>query len=100
MSRDSGAGAYVQSVGTMSVKSEVVLALVDAGLLLADLHENVIEERRRAEPVEVGRQPVRPERLVHEHEMLDRLLRLSDPAGRLEADAPAGLVEDVAARLE
>src|SRR3954451_4796147 len=100
MSRDSGAGAYVQSAGTMSVKGEVVRALVDAGLLLAQLHQDVVQQGRRAEAVEIGRQPVGAERLVHEDEMLDRLLRLPDAAGRLEPDLPARLVVDVAHRLE
>src|SRR3954447_3832299 len=97
---DSGAGAYVQSFGTgarsclrwISVKGEVVGSLVRAGLLLAELHEDVVQERRRAEPVEVGCEPVGAERLVHEHEVLDRLLRLADAACGLEADAPAGLL--------
>src|SRR5213083_313826 len=99
MSRDSGAGAYVHSLGTgarsclrsRSVKGEVVRALVHARLLLPQLHEAVVEERRRADSVAVGGQPVGPERLVHEHEMLDRLLRGADAAGGLEADDTARL---------
>ena len=52
MSRDSGAGAYVQSVGTgaRSLRfaraqsiGEVVLRLVGAGPLLAELHQDVVE---------------------------------------------------------
>src|SRR5207302_5250578 len=61
-SRASGAGAYVQSFGTgarscfrsSSVKREVVRALVGARALLAQLHQDVVEERRRAETIEVG----------------------------------------------
>src|SRR3954453_11737712 len=103
MSRDSGAGAYVQSVGTgarsclrsSSVNSEVVRALIPARLLLAELHEHVVQERRRADAVTVRREPVGAERLVHEDQMLDRVLRYADAPGRLEADDAAGLVVHV-----
>src|SRR6476469_8001031 len=54
----------------LSIQGEVVAALVCAGALLAQLHQDVVEQRRRAEPVQVGRQPVRPEGLVHEHQVL------------------------------
>src|SRR5690349_5963938 len=91
MSRASGAGAYVQPDGTgarscfrsSSVNGEVVRALVCARLLLPQLHQDVVQQRRRAEPVQVRRQPVRPERLVELHEVLHRLLRLADTAGGL-----------------
>src|SRR5581483_5337894 len=43
----------------MSVDGEVVGALVRAGLLLAQLHEDVVQERRRTEAIELGRQPFR-----------------------------------------
>src|SRR5664279_6515052 len=99
MSVDSGAGAYVQSFGTglrswrfsTSVIGEVVLRLVAARLLRAELHQDVVDEARRADPVEVGRQPVGPKRLVHLHEVLDRVLRGADAAGRLHADLTACL---------
>src|SRR6266550_7173481 len=108
MSRDSGAGAYVQSLGTgarsrfcsMSVKGEVVGALVHPGLLLSQLHEDVVQERGCADAVAVWRQPVGAERLVHEDEMLDRLLRLAHPARGLETNGAAGLLVYVADRLE
>src|SRR3954447_19460741 len=108
MSRDSGAGAYVQSVGTgarscwrsSSVNGEVVRALIPAGLLLAELHEHVVQERRRADAVAVGREPVGAERFVHEDQMLDRILSGTHPAGGLEADDSSGLVVDIADRLE
>src|SRR4051794_7437368 len=104
MSVDSGAGAYVQSLGTgerslrfcRSVIREVVLRLVDAGLLLAQLHENVVDEARRADSIEVGSQPIGAERLVHLHQILDRVLGRADAAGRLHADAATRLLEDVA----
>src|SRR5262249_41672305 len=59
---------------SLSVSREVVAALVDAGALLAQLHEDVVEQRGRAEPVQLGGQPVRPQCFVHEDEMLHRLL--------------------------
>src|SRR5215475_3861628 len=65
----------------LSVQREVIAALVRAGALLAELHEDVVEERRGAEPVQIRSEPLRAERLVHEHEMLHRLLRLPDSAG-------------------
>src|SRR6476661_253568 len=103
MSRDSGAGAYAQSFGTgarsrfcsMSVKGEVVGALVHPGLLLSQLHEDVVQERGRADAVPVGRQPVGAERLVHEDQMLNRLLRLAHPARRLEPYSTTGLLVHV-----
>src|SRR5262249_17616114 len=83
ISRDSGAGAYVHSAGigaspppgfgSMSVIREVVLALVRARPFLADLHQHVVQQGRCADPVEVGRQPVGTERLVHLDEVLDRV---------------------------
>src|SRR5581483_11907301 len=108
MSRDSGAGAYLQSLGigarsclrSRSVKGEVVGALIPAGLLLAELHQDVVQKRGRADPVSVRRQPVRAERLVHEDEVLDRVLCGADAACGLEADDAAGLGVDVADRLE
>src|SRR2546423_634904 len=101
MSRDSGAGAYVQSFGTgarsclrsSSVKGEVVRALVRARLLLPELHEDVVQERRRPDAVTVRREPVRAERLVHEHEMLNRVLRNAHASRGLEADGTARLLE-------
>src|SRR4029077_15154302 len=73
MSRASGAGAYVQSVGigaaavrfATSVIGEVVLGLVSAGALLAHLHQDVVQQGRRAEPVEVGCEPLGAQRLVY-----------------------------------
>src|SRR5436853_7348986 len=100
MSVDSGAGAYAHSFGTgarsclcsSSVNGEVVRALIAAGLLLAQLHQNVVEKRRRADAVTVGSQPVDAERFVDEDEMLDRVLRDAHASGGLEADDAAGLL--------
>src|SRR5713101_8289357 len=108
MSRDSGAGAYVQSFGTgacscfrsSSVNGEVVGALVRARLLLPELHQHVVEERRGAQPIEVGRQPFWPERLVQLNEVLNGLLRLTNAAGGLHPHHPARLLANVPDRLE
>src|ERR671923_359568 len=108
MSRASGAGAYSQTVGTgarsglrsRSVNREVVQALIAAGLLLAELHEDVVEQRRRPESEEVRRQPIRPERLVDEDEALPGLFGGADAAGRLHPDHPTRLLVNVADRLE
>src|SRR6059058_1269827 len=108
MSRASGAGAYVQSFGTgvrfclrsSSVKGEVVRVLIRAGAFLAQLHQDVVEKRRGAETVEIRREPVGAERLVQLDEVLDGLLRLADSTRRLHSDAAAGLLVDVADRLE
>src|SRR5215204_6165972 len=94
MSRASGAGAYSQPDGTgerscrrsRSVNREVVRALVAARLLLSDLHQHVVQQRRRTQPVEVRCQPLRAESLVELDEVLDGLLRLTDAAGRLHPD--------------
>ena len=79
---------------------EVVGGLVDAGLLLADLHEDVVQERRGAEPEPLGCQPLAAERLVQDAQVLDRELGVADPAGRLHPHPAAGLGLDVADRLE
>src|SRR2546423_5736986 len=102
-SRDSGAGEYSQPVGIAAVSGrcatsrlslvnrEVVRVLVTPGALLMDLHEHVVEQRRRAEPIAIRREPCDPARLVHLYQVLTRLLRLTDPACRLHADDTAGL---------
>src|SRR5438067_3217977 len=108
MSRASGAGAYVQSLGTgarscfrsRSVNGEVVGALVRPGPLLSQLHEDVVQERGRTNAIAVRCQPVGPERLVDEDQMLYRLLRLTYAARRLEAHGASGLLVHVADRLE
>src|ERR1700758_1635105 len=107
MSRASGAGAYVQSVRagvrsrvrSRSVKSEVVRALIGARPLLTQLHEDVVEQRRRTDAIEVRRQPVHAERLVQLDEVLHRLLRLPDASRRFHSDHAAGLLVHVANRL-
>src|SRR6266568_1801503 len=99
ISRDSGALAYSQPAGmgarsrfrSSSVNREVIRALVAAGLFLAQLHQDVVQQRRRAEAVKIRRQPVDPQRLVDEHQVLHRLFRVADAASRLEPDSAAGL---------
>src|SRR4051794_23093536 len=102
ISCDSGAGAYSKpTVGTSSsVTGEVLRVLIAAGLLLADLHQHVVQERRGAEAEAIGRQPIRAERLVHDHEVLDGLLRGADAARRFHPDDAPRLVVDVPDRLE
>src|SRR2546421_6910657 len=111
-SRDSGAGEYSQPVGIAAVSArcatsrlslvnrEVVRVLVTAGAFLTNLHEHVVEQRRRAETIAVRREPGEPKRLVHLDEVLHRLLRLTDPARRLHPDDTAGLFVDVSDHLE
>src|SRR6266850_7201400 len=112
MSRASGAGAYSHAVaiGALSarramsclgsVNGEVIRVLVTTGALLADLHQHVVEQRGRADPVAIGCEPRESERLVNLHEELDRLLRLSDATGDLHADDAPGLLVHVADHLE
>src|SRR5687768_3536130 len=83
----------------LSVDRVVVGALVTARPFLVYLHQHVVQERRGADPEQVRRHPVGPERLVQQHEVLDRLLALPDAAGDLDPDAVPGLVEEVARRL-
>src|SRR5712691_2634219 len=82
------------------VNGEVIRVLVPAGSLLAYLHEHIVEERRRTEPVTVRRKPGQPERLVDLHEELHGLLRLADPARRLHPHDASGLLVDVADHFE
>src|SRR5918999_6589739 len=100
MSRDSGAGAYSNADGTgarsrffsRSVNGEVIRALVAARLLFPDLHQHVVQERRRTEAEQVRSEPLRPERLVQEDEVLDGLLGVANAAGRLHPDLAARLL--------
>src|SRR5881397_1786436 len=103
MSRASGAGAYVQSFGTgarsclrsSSVKREVIRTLVRARALLAQLHQDVVQERRCAEAVKIGSQPVHSERFVQLDEVLDGLFCLADATCRLHSDHAAGFLVHV-----
>src|SRR6476469_8201362 len=101
---DSGAGAYsntfLVSVVAISVQGEVVGSGVAAGGQLLPLHEEVVEQARRAEAEQVGVEPLLARGLVDEHEVADRVLGVADPARRLDADAPAGALAEVAHRLE
>src|SRR5919106_2298995 len=103
----SGAGEYSQAsavrVGAAVMRSllrEVLGPLVAAGGSVLVLHEQVVEQRRGADAEAVGGQPVVAERLLDQHELVDRLLAGADAAGRLEADDAAGAVGVVAHRLE
>src|SRR3990172_13157082 len=61
-----------------SVDREVVRALVAAGALLLDLHEDVVQEAGRPEPEPIRRHPARTQRLVQDDEVLDGLLGRPD----------------------
>src|SRR3954452_12920053 len=101
MERDSGAGAYSKTlVMVCSVHADVVGAGVVAGAELLPLQEQVVEQAGGAEPEPVRGQPVGAGRLVDQDEVLDRVLRRPDPAGRLDADLAAGGGAEVADRLE
>ena len=65
------------------VEREVVGVLVAAGALELDLHQDVVEQRGRAEPEPVRRHAARAEGLVEDDEVLDRFLGGPDPAGWL-----------------
>src|SRR5437764_12194755 len=62
-----------------SVEREVVRVLVSPGPLELDLHQDVVEEARGPETEPVRRHPARTERLVQDHEVLDRFLGRADP---------------------
>src|SRR3954469_17288689 len=103
----SGAGEYSQASaareGVAVIRSllrEVLGALVAAGVPVLVLHEQVVEQRRGADAEAVGRQPRIPQRLLDEHELVDRLLGRAHAAGRLHADLAAGPPRVVAHRLE
>src|SRR5919106_6294480 len=86
--------------GLSLIDREVVRALVAAGLLFPDLHQHVVQKRRRTEPEQVRREPLGAERLVQEDEVLNGLLGVTDAAGRLHPDLAARLLVHVADRLE
>src|SRR5688500_15485341 len=69
-----------------SVDREVVAALISAGLLLAQLHEDVVEERRCADAEEIGIHPFGAEGFVEDDEVREGELGVGDSAGRLHAD--------------
>src|SRR3954451_21065659 len=73
MLRDSGAGAYSKALSGMarSVQREVVGTGVAAGGHLGALHQQLVEQRGRAEPEPVRVEPVRAGDLVDHHEVLD-----------------------------
>src|SRR5690348_4672515 len=106
----SGAGAYSKTclasaadcffvIAIRLIDREVVDGLVGAGAFLVDLHEHVVQERRRAKAQPVGRHPVGAERLVSDNQERDRLLGGADAPGGLEADRPPRLADEVADRF-
>src|SRR5213076_1270002 len=61
-----------------------------------ELPLDVGEQRRGAEPEQVVAQPAIAQLLLHEDEPVERLLRLADPARRLEPDGVAGVLMVIA----
>src|SRR4051812_21559240 len=103
----SGAGEYCQSsavrgvvVAIQLLLREVLGTLVAPGLAVLVLHQEVVEQRRGADPEAIGRQPLVTERLVDEHELVDRLLAGAHATGRLHPDDTARAMHVVAYRLE
>src|SRR5438128_8367754 len=73
-----------------SIECEVIARLVCPSSFLPNLHQDVVEQRRRADAKQIRRHPLRPHRFVQEHEVRERELRVGDAAGRLHADSLAG----------
>src|SRR5258708_17817169 len=71
MSGDSGAGAYSNMA---SVQGEIVGTGIPAGGHLLALHEQVVEDRRRAHPEPVRVEPVMSGGLVDQHQIFDSVL--------------------------
>src|SRR5690606_16947760 len=88
------------SAAPWSVLREVVGALVAARLEPADLHQDVVQQRRRADPEPVGAHPLLAESLVQHDEVADGVLGGADAAGGLHAHLDAGGGSEVADRLE
>src|SRR5687767_13823081 len=65
----------------MSVRSGI-----SPGHEMLELPLDIREERARAEAEEIGAQPAVAQLLLHQIEVLERLLRRADAAGRLESD--------------
>src|SRR5438132_5164888 len=83
-----------------SVESKIIATLICPGSFLPNLHQDVIEQRRRANAKEIRRHPFRPHRLVQEHEIRERQLRVGNTARRLHADFLPGDVMKVTDYLE
>src|SRR6478735_1790902 len=102
MLRDSGAGAYSKAALVVlamgSVQREVVGAGVPSGGHLGALHQQVVQQRRGAEPEPVRVEPVLAGGLVDCHQVLDRVLAGADATGGFDADPPAGRRPEAADR--
>src|SRR5918998_2586752 len=101
----SGAGEYSQASAVRvavrrSLLREVLGALVATGGPVLVLHEQVVEQRRGADPESIRRQPLVAQRLLDQHELVDRLLTGAHAARGLEADHAAGAADVVAHGLE
>src|SRR2546422_5299667 len=70
----------------ISVLRKVVLVLVPAARLLSELHEQIVGQRRGADPEEIRSQPGVSECLLDEDEQVECLFGGLDSAGRLHPD--------------
>src|SRR5947207_8200229 len=62
---------------------EFIRRTIHAGNLLHYLRQQIVHQRTRPETESLGRQPLLAQRLIHHNQILDRLLRGANPAGRL-----------------
>src|SRR6266550_9023991 len=97
----SGAGPYamvsnISETVVMSYHGMVVGCRVAPGHEVLELPLDVGEQCRRPEPEQTGSQPALAQLFLHQDEPVQRLLRLADPARRLEPDGVAGALVVVA----
>src|SRR5260221_435302 len=77
---------HLYSSSPPSIDREVVPTLIGAGLLLAQLHQDVVQERRGSKPEQLRRHPRLAHRLVQQDEVCEGELGVRDAAGRLPPD--------------
>src|SRR6266542_2525425 len=78
MARDSGAGAYSNFIVPASVERELIGSGVASRRHPLPLHQQVVEQARRAQPEPVRVEPVAADRLVDQDEIPDRVLGGAD----------------------
>src|SRR5690606_15106353 len=95
-----GAGcAWWSEDGSNSVLREVVGRCVPPGLEPADLHQHVVEERRRPETEHLRRHPTLAEGLVEQYQIPDGVLGGADATGGLHPHHDTGGVAEVTDRF-
>src|SRR3989442_1707518 len=97
----SGAGPYamvskISETVVMSYHRVVVRCRVAPRHEVLELALDVGEQRRRAEPEQIGPQPAVAQLFLHQDEPVERLFGLPDAARRLEPDGVAGALVVVA----